>query len=204
MRTTRTTVGLTLTALAVLGAGGCTHDTTGKPSGPPTGTSTPSAAPTPSVDPNDPQAVAYATATQLFEDYFTLSQQIRQKPGVPDWESVLDYTSGDVRTNNIALYNSMLARGGVQQGEARIVSDVPTSYKEDPEATVVRADVILTVCMDSSGSGDMPGWLGGPSKSKPGEPDRVLLTYTVRAFLQQDGELFWAIDSAEILEGQGC
>lgn len=203
MRTSPTGAAVALALALTVAVGGCSGDA--QPTRTSTGTSTPSAAatPTPSVDPNDPQAVAYATATALFEDYFALGQEIRQEPGVPDWESVLGYTSGDVRMVNIAIYNSMVEDGIPQQGEARIVSIVPTSYEADSTGW---ADVVLTVCIDSSES-DTPGWITDPLKSKPGQPDRVSLIYTVRAFPQPhlgDDVVFWAIDHAEILEGQAC
>ncbi|MCL2090602.1 MAG: hypothetical protein FWH11_05175 [Micrococcales bacterium] len=202
MTAARTSAGLAVVvALMTVGIAGCTGGTTDQPTQTPTASASPTA--TPSVDPDDPQAVAYATATALFEEYFELSQEIRQKPGVPDWEIVLNYTSGDIRTNTVFVYEAMAADGVVQEGEARIASIVPISYESDPTGW---ADVVLAVCIDSSES-SMAGWVGGPSKSKPGQPDRVLLTYTVRAFPQTHlgGDVVsWAIDSAEILEEQAC
>lgn len=204
MTTKRTSTGLVLAVIAVAltGTAGCSSNTAGQPTPSSAGATT---TPTSTVDPNDPQAVAYATATALFEEYFELSQEIRQKPGVPDWESVLWYTSGDVRMVNVAIYSAMVEDGVPQQGEARIVSIVPTSYKEYSESDTIAADVTLTVCIDSSES-DTPGWIADPVKSKPGQPDRVLLTYEIRGFRQPQygGEVAWAIDSAEILEGQAC
>ncbi|MCL2423776.1 MAG: hypothetical protein FWD11_07810 [Micrococcales bacterium] len=188
---------VTAAVMTMIATGGCTTDTGPKPT---LGTTREGPEATQSIDPDGPQAVAYETAVWLFESYFEASQEIRQKPGVPGWESVLVYTSGDVRVNNVYVYSRMEEEGDSQQGRAHLVSMTPISYEEYHGQP---SGVALSVCIDSSAS-SMPGWLGDPSKFRPGQPDRVLLTYTVRAYPQPDGELAWAVESAEIQEGTEC
>lgn len=226
MKTTRTSTELAvvLAAMALVATAGCTNGTAES-----SASTTASVSPTPTstVDPDDPQAVAYAEASAAYEEYFDLAQDTKQKPAVEGWGDLMNYVSGDVGTALHAMYTAWSDDPYPPQiGVAEAVAVTPTGYMPpvtDPGSTGTRW-VSLDVCMDWKGvkadnGANMPPVVGEVMAYPVTLPERLLVTYTIAGWPQYAGsevpeewdwwvdtdpEIWWTVDKAEIHGDQTC
>ena len=213
---------VTVAALALAVIGGCTNDTAGSSAATTTVSTTPT--PTTTVDPNDPQAVAYAEAEAAYREYFDLSQEIRQRPGMEGWSDLRDFLIGeDVLVPWQTWYTSVTADPEYHQnGESKLVSVRPLSYTPPAETySTGSREVVLEVCTDNSGS-DIASIESEVMAYRPPLPERILVGYTMTGvplypgseseFMAEswdwwkgsDPVIAWMVSGVEIREGETC
>lgn len=199
-------VGVSLiVALLAAATAGCSDDASDDPpSTTPTSTSSTSSSPPSTSPPPTPEEAASEAALAVVDDYWQVSESVRQAPAARDWEPELrQYGDAAVTAGALGTLQFFLEGGQRQEGVATIEAEVSSvDLAADPQPTVM-----VTACLDPTTARDIDAETGEPAPEPP--PDqrpphpRWELQITVLQYPEQAGSP-WLVHDLEALTEQPC